>query len=329
MGITLKITFAAVLLAASAAARAAAPETGPAARSAVELPKAVAGAPAPPAPAPVPAIPATVPLKIEKLELSAAIGELSQEDPKAVSEIYRSVSNLYIGKQQIDKAISLLDTYLGQKGADQSLLPVLANLYMQRGALKEAAGICEKVLKTDTGNVHAILMLADLYRQEGDIKKQIVLLESGLKSDPKNPELLMRAMNLYREAGDLDKAVEAAGRAIAVQPQAWYYQQLAYFYSEQKKTDAALAALKRGILKLPESEAELSIAMSDIYLKSDQKEKAVKLLKELLKKVNDPIHKDGIESRLRSMEQEAAAAPVHVPGEPPVAVSTQAAGKPR
>ncbi|MCX5793761.1 MAG: tetratricopeptide repeat protein [Elusimicrobia bacterium] len=310
--------------------------------------KAQAAAPAAPGAA---ALPGRAEIKIEKLDLAAAVKEIASGDADGMADLYQKIADIYMRAQKQDKAISLLETYRGQGGTNQTILASLAGFYMQRGALKQAAEVYETMAKLPAGaDRMATSALLNIYRQQGDFKKGAALVEATAKANPSNPEVFLQASDYYLQNDDTVKAEEAMRKVIALTPKAEYYKQLAQITLRQGSLDKAVAALQEGIKKTPGSEVELTVmtadlyaqtgqadkalsildeavkklpagqleltfAVSNIYLRKGEQDKAAEVLKALLEKVSDPARKEVVQQRLNNLRsaQSPASAVAPVP----------------
>ena len=239
-----------------------------------------------PAPQPASAVqPVRTEIKIEKLDLPGAVKEISLADPQGTAELYRVAGEIYVRTQKLDKAISLLETYRQQGGANQTILYTLGGLYTQRNANKEAAEVYESLLKLyPDAPGPATTMLIDLYRQLGDFKKAAGLMEAVAKANPENPDIFVQMGSFYMGQNDLAKAEEAFRKAAALSPRPEYYKQLAQLIFRQGSLEKAVAALEEGGKKTPESEAELTLAISDLYLQTGQADKALAALENCVRR---------------------------------------------
>ncbi len=276
-----------------------------------------------------------VEIKIEKLELAAAVKEIAQSDAASALDLYRTIGDLYIRAQKPEKAISLLETYRGQGGDNQGILLHLASLYMQKNALGQAAEVYESVLKLSPANPQTISMLLILYNQQGDLVKKAALLETNSKAAPNNTEILGELVDIYLAQNERVKAAAVLKKAMGIAPKAEHYLKLAELKGRDGGIDEAVAALQEGIKKFPAREADFVPRISEYYLRAGQpdkalavleaavknlpeslvpltfaisdilamnkgeKDKAVAMLKDLMGKVSDPAQKNLVDERLK------------------------------
>ncbi|HNW44671.1 MAG TPA: tetratricopeptide repeat protein [Elusimicrobiales bacterium] len=250
------------------------------------LASAQAAAGATPAAQPASAVLPQAELKLEKLDLTAAVKDINAMDAASQGELYRALADIYFRAQKLDKAISLLETYRSQGGLSQPILYNLATFYTQRGAISQAIEVCEAMIKASPQNsAPAAAMLTTLYRQKGDMLKVGALLEAQAKASPADPALLNQLAVFHYEQGDSVKAEEAIKKSIAILPLVDSYRQLAQINLRQGSLDKAIATLQEGIKKLPGDEVALTIIMNDLYMLTGQPDKAIAVLSEASKRL--------------------------------------------
>lgn len=245
-------------------------------------------------------------VKIEKLELDAAVKEIVAEDPVAADRIFQVISEIYLSKQKAGKALSVLDTYRKNGGDTPSIATLMINIYTRIGMQKEAIILSEELVKKTLGSSQhpsQVAMLLSLYRQSDDWPKAIHLLKDRIEAEPKNPDPLIQLADIYKIQKDYANAAASLNKAIALQPVPWYYQQLSQVYIEARKPDKAISILEEGAKKLPQNELDMGISIGDIYLKQGKKDKAAAVLKNLLAKTNEQWRRQTIQSRLDAMNQ--------------------------
>lgn len=252
-----------------------------------------------------PKAPEKGPVKLERISLAEAIADLSGSEPAVLADFYRLAGEAYLRAGKTDKAISLLDGYWKGGGSDPMLLSRLADLYTQREDHSKAIEVTEKLAKDRPQEPSHQAKLAMLYRQKGDLAKAAGVLEKKTAANPREAGDWAQLADVYRENGDSAKAEKSLQKAIELEPRSLYYYQLARLRLRSAGLDPAAAVLKEGLRKIPQSEAELSLALCDLYAENGQKEKAEEVLGGLIGKTRDAARKQELQRRLDSMKQAA------------------------
>lgn len=257
--------------------------------------------------------PSSKEIVVEILDLDKAIAEVSR-DTSAVADLYNTVKEAYLRQGKRDKAISLLATYERNRGADLSLLSSLAYLYEQAGALDRAMKVQEKVVGLDPENLWANnkLLLAEFCLRSGDYDKARSLAKSLNDREPGNRSYL-RLLSRAQQAANDWKAVETTKKVIQLDPQAGDYQRLAELYVKEEKYDEAVAALEEGSKKLPNEAIPLGIVIADIYIRSGDKDKAIRVLNDLVLRTNNSDLKNNMKVMVENLRKSAAATPLAAP----------------
>ncbi|HCC49237.1 MAG TPA: hypothetical protein DEQ38_14140 [Elusimicrobia bacterium] len=242
------------------------------------------------------------PVNLEKISLGEALADLSRSEPAVLADFYRLAGEAYLRAGKTDKAISLLDGYWKGGGSDPMLLSRLADLYTQREDHARAIDIVEKLVKDRPQEPSYQAKLTMLYRQKGDLAKAAEVLEKKTAANPREAGDWAQLAEVYREKGDSAKAEKALQKAIELEPRSLYYYQLARLRLRSAGLDPAAEVLKEGLRKLPQAEAELSLALCDLYAENGQKEKAEAALGALVGKTADPARKQELQRRLDSMK---------------------------
>ncbi len=222
-------------------------------------------------------------LYLEKGDFNTAmaIGErlalrrnLPQEKEK---KILRHLARLYIQEKRHLKAISILEELIKMDGDAESLATLFA-LYLREenfSAAEELLGKLAKVAKDKLPLFYAELGNGLLKK---DTKKGIAYLEKGEKSELPIPSLLYLAEH-YSQTGEKGKAIQTFSTII--EKDSRYFPLLkekmeGLYYSVGRYNE--LETIYERYLKSHPETLEFFLALSEIYLKKETPEAAIKVL---------------------------------------------------
>jgi tetratricopeptide (TPR) repeat protein len=216
----------------------------------------------------------------------------SQLEEKQDVAISGRLVTLYLKANQMDKALSLLQTMAVLDPEDLNTQLRIGLLHMQREDWANARKTFETLLVKvpDSDKVH--YYLAATYEQQGQIGQTIDQL---LKVSPESKlfeDANLHAVGIYRKNLQKEEAFKTVKSAIAKSPEnAGFYLVMASMYEDEKKVKDATDALSQGLKVFPDNEKMRYFygALLDKLGKSDE---AVEEMQKIL--VKSPDHADAL-----------------------------------
>lgn len=169
------------------------------------------------------------------------------------SPVSKLLGQIYMGENNHDRAVEVLEAYLRSYPGDGQALTLLASAHLAKGRHTKATALMqqalnakedpefqtvlglsliqggdagnartalEAALKKDPGQVRAALSLIGLYLRQGPVSKAVTTAETLLKKEPNNPVYLNLLGVAKAQAGDVASARKAFERAEQLDPQA-------------------------------------------------------------------------------------------------------------
>ncbi len=128
---------------------------------------------------------------------------------------YLLLSDLYVMKKEINKAILVIKEGIGKIGEDEDLLFQLGTLYYKEGKLSQAMDIMEKILKKDPDHASALNFVGyTLVDMNKDLARGYKLISKALKLQPRNGYFLDSMAWYYYKIGDFKKAWDYIKKAV-------------------------------------------------------------------------------------------------------------------
>lgn len=224
-------------------------------------------------------------------------------------EINSKLGTMRMSIRDYNGAIKAYKKALKSNPDNSQIYFFMGNAYQAMGRISEAIRIYEDLLKKlDYDQYGFWSILSELYKENDENEKAKKLYEKKLKQaqksieeHPEDPESYHKMAIVRRYEGDHKKAVENLEKAIHLNnTEPIYYSEivdslinLSDLDQEKAKDDPyiqkAISILKNAIENL-ENSKKVYEELSNIYLMSNQNEKAAETLKELLDKY--PDHED-------------------------------------
>jgi adenylate cyclase len=122
-------------------------------------------------------------------------------------------------QQSLDKAKEMGEKALSLDDSSSQAHAVLANAYVFSGQHDRGVAEAEKAVALDPNSPYCLSILAWVYCHVGRPEEAVSLVEAAARLSPiPTPFQLSREALAYRMAGKYEKAIEAAKRAIKVEP---------------------------------------------------------------------------------------------------------------
>jgi cellulose synthase operon protein C len=179
------------------------------------------------------------------------------------------LAQLYMGDNNLDRAVEVLETYLKSRPADGQALTLLGAALMSKGQHVKAAGLMQRALETkDSPEFHTVLGLSLL--RSGQTGNAIAELEGALKRDPGQIQAATSLVTLYLRGGQPSKAAAVAEALVKQQPgNAGFFNLLGMARGEAGNIGGSKAAFEEAI-KLNDGlvSAKLNLARLEIATKA-------------------------------------------------------------
>jgi tetratricopeptide (TPR) repeat protein len=220
-------------------------------------------------------------LEAGKLEEATASFERAIAINQAFEPAYLALASLYEARQDRDKAIRILQSYLRNVNPrNRDIRHHLVRLYVAAKDYQGATKELDELLAEDSTDLDAHLRLALIQGEQKDYPKAIDRLMVVLKARPAELKVRDYLGYLYEESKEPQKALEAYTFNVQLEPS--YFEghlHLGVLYYRLKKFPDAtthLAEASRLNPKQPESHIVLGLA----YLQMEQYEKAAQVFEE-------------------------------------------------
>jgi len=179
------------------------------------------------------------------------------------------LARIYIGQNNVVRAIEVLETYLRAQPGDGQALTMLASAQMSQGRHAKAAALMTEALHTkDAPEFHTALGLSLV--GSGQAGSGIKELEAAIKRDPKQSSAAVALISLYLRSGQAAKAVATAEGLTRQQPgNPSYLNLLGLAHAQAGNLAAARTAFEQAV-KLDDSlvSARLNLARLDVQARS-------------------------------------------------------------
>jgi predicted Zn-dependent protease len=151
---------------------------------------------------------------------------------------------------QARAALPIIDTVVKQNPGDPRLLRLQWVLQLAAREWKGAVATGEELIRSDTAAANDstfYVRLAVAYQQDSQPQKAAEATARGVAKFPQNATLWSTHAQMLRTAGQLQQGLEAAQRALSINPQVEAgYVRLAQIFGDLNMPDSAVAALRRG-----------------------------------------------------------------------------------
>lgn len=129
-----------------------------------------------------------------------------------------ALSNVYIARQQSDKAVELLERTLAQKPRQFAIEVLLGRVHERAGRLGPAEASLRKAAEDAPGVEVVHQELAAFFERQGNSNKAEEVLKAALGSLPQSVGLRMRLADVQRKAGSIDLAIAQYEEILKVRP---------------------------------------------------------------------------------------------------------------
>jgi len=136
-------------------------------------------------------------------------------------EIYLWLADIYLKKNNTEKAIDLLKQIIAEENDDKYSLNAktsLAKIDFAKGDKETARKIVEAVLKKSPKNPKALLVRANIFSSQGDYQLAVSDLRAIIHSQPKATEALSMLAEVLLLQGYNDLAIETMNQLIDIEP---------------------------------------------------------------------------------------------------------------
>lgn len=139
---------------------------------------------------------------------------------------FRQIANLFVQKQQYDKAADAFKRMKVIQSDDPSLLFTLGELYVKLNRLNDAEAEFRAILRHDLNHVEALLALGNVCHQKGQFRDAILAFNKITMIDPDAYVAKEKLGELYHAQGNVNEAIKhylsaaAAYQQFEEQPQA-------------------------------------------------------------------------------------------------------------
>lgn len=178
--------------------------------------------------------------------------QASLRNPQSV-EILSSLAQVRLSRQNWTGALAVADV-IARNDATKALADQLrAAALAGQNKPDESIAALEHAHAAAPNALPPIISLVRAYVAQKSYDKAETLLRDMLGKAPGRPELLVLLGQVQGARNNPAEAIKSYEAAIAVQPKdPGGYAALAGFYSQQKKTDEAIAVVERGLKELPQ-----------------------------------------------------------------------------
>jgi len=193
--------------------------------------------------------------------------------------IRRSLALLLIRMDRWDQAAEILEQIISNNPQDTDNRLLLAKVYTSMGLEDKAVAIYKALLEIKEDH-DTLLMLGTLYVQRKEYDEAQKILNRLIQLEGDSYLAHYSLARLYRELQYYDKAAASYEKALELN----WFERLAYemaeFYENQLQYDKAIAVYQR-IIEEGESTDMAKTRLVNLYLKIEENDKALELLREL------------------------------------------------
>jgi tetratricopeptide (TPR) repeat protein len=193
--------------------------------------------------------------------------------------IMRSLALLLIRMDHRDQAAEILEQIISNNPEDTENRLLLAKVYTSLGLEDKAVAIYKALLEIREDH-DTLLLLGTLYVQKMEYDEAQKILNRLIRLEGDSYLGHYSLARLYRELQNYDKAAASYEKALELN----WFERLAYetaeFYENQLQYDKAIAVYQR-IIEEGESSDMAKTKLVNLYLKIEENDKALELLREL------------------------------------------------
>jgi len=171
---------------------------------------------------------------------------------------------------------------LNSKNVDIRVLTSIGNCHRKLKTFSEGVPYFKAALEKEKGNFYALFGLADCYRGMNDLESSLRYWNLILEHDPRNKMILTRTGDAYRNLKDFEKAQLYYERALNIEFDTYAVMGLALIARAQGKYDEAITSFRR-LIQQDNRNYRLYIELSDCYLETGARIKAIETLEEFQK----------------------------------------------
>lgn len=176
---------------------------------------------------------------------------------------------LYYWTKMLEKDDTLVDI---------RVLTSIGNCHRKLKSFDKGVIYFDRALQREPDNFYALFGLADCYRGMNQQFRSIEYWNRILDLDPDNKVILTRAGDAYRNTGDYKTASEYYNKALDIEFDVYAALGLALICKGEGRFDEAAERLQ-GLINGDPHNYRFYIDLADCYVKLNQKEKAVEVLK--------------------------------------------------
>ncbi len=217
-------------------------------------------------------------------------------DPSA-DYIKRKLPLLHIRTGDTDQAIDILEKELRLEPQDTARRTLLASVFIQQRKIQNAISQYEAILDYDPVNEEILFRLGALLSQTGSYDQARFYLLKVLKIDPNSYYAQLYLARIADQQGEAENAENHYLEALALNWSAELSQELADFYTRDRRYDDSIKVL-RAALEKDESDEQARLGIVQALLAQDREEEAIAELSLAKKYSNTPENLSLILSRL-------------------------------
>lgn len=183
--------------------------------------------------------------------------------------VSKMLAQIYVSESNLDRAISVLETYLKAQPNDPQALVLLASTHMAQGRNARAISLMQEALRTqDSPTFRTVLGLGLMGSgQAGGAQRE---LETSFKRDPNQTRAGAALVGLYLRSGEPSKAIATAETLTKQAPNnSGYHNLLGMALASTGKVKEARASFERALKLEPKlTDARINLARLDTATKA-------------------------------------------------------------
>jgi tetratricopeptide (TPR) repeat protein len=222
--------------------------------------------------------------KVRDLKHSKAIylKVLEMEDQNAYAII--GLGHLHYDFKEYKDALFYWEKMLNLKSenVDIRVLTSIGNCHRKLKTFSQGIPYFEEALKREGNNFYALFGLADCYRGLNHPDHSLEYWNRILEHDPRNKVILTRAGDAYRTLQKFEIAQDYYERALNIEFDTYAVLGLAIIARIHGKFDEAITSLRR-LIQQDNRNYRLFLELSDCYLKTNERKKAIETLEDFTK----------------------------------------------
>lgn len=200
------------------------------------------------------------------------------------AEAHALKAALYLRQRQFDNVKQELDIALAKDPANITAASVLAGLYIAQGDLKKAEEAVDNGIAHNPKDLSLLLLKVKMFEKPLNLSKINQTYQDIIKLQPGDVQLRTVLADIYMQGGKIDEAETTLRSAEHDLPDNWDLKhRLVNFLARYRTPELAEKEIQSLMQNYPDH-SELYFWLTELYLNTNQVDKAVALLQDIITK---------------------------------------------